>query len=1472
MDGDALVPDDVLDPPPPPPPRLYERLRQIAGYTWHESRAPFHSSYDFWHVFGTRHVSPTSPPHSSHHADATSTKFASGRPALPEHGYPPSSDSLATVDSLRTSLSHVASTPTNATTETSLIDGPVVARVSYHAVREERAFQIAKNLIATADPHGDHIVEPLDLIRLSPAAGDDGTIIVAIYTDPGLNYLRQVYDMGPAFYTAHRQGDVYVSQKSNPPSLEPPIKLEYFLDFAIGAAQCLEILHHSQGMIHGEIRGDAFHFNIEENKVRIMSFGSGIRSFEHGLTSTGWSSLSKEVGAKNKLLYISPEQTGRMPAEPDTRTDIYSLGVVLWTMLTQQPVYVGDTPLDIVQGVLGRRIPNVSTVRMDIPDAVGRIVQKCTAKNVAERYHSASGLRHDLMRVQQLLADGDSCALKELTIGSKDVSSFFLLPTSMIGRHEEREKLIKVINRVSKTHSMHVKVLAANVYSDTSSLANETIGDDFSSEGASSVDGTNGRSGSFTQTASWDVKQAKATFYPPMFSDSQTLSSETMSSSFSGPFTRPVRPWERHLSMSADTVSLTDSMGLDGARASDSIGSSLSRQLGAAKFRRRGQCEIVTIEGAGGLGKSFLVQSVLPEARRRGYCATAKFDTTRRTAFGPLLKLLSSLFKQVWGERNTETSFHQGLKAYVGPVWPMLHRALGLPEFLLGPREVGFARSLSSNTPLSGSRGGGRPLASRRGSSPGCSPGPFNQNSSVLVQSPQEYLCAGAATKTTRLMDTCLDILRVFTAHKFICFCLDDVHFADDESLELINQIICAKMKMVIIMTYRPEELSRDRMDRIIHPPEPDEFSLTTRRVVTRITLSALTEDDIVEYVSALLSRPKQEILSLALVIQSKTAGNPFYMREMLSACHRKKCIWYDYRDSQWHYNLDKLFAQFQGERDYDVLDTGFITQRLNELPPAARAVLAWGALLGSSFSFELVSRLMQGEVECDWGEASCRAEAAGQTYSGGEAIAGLQAAIQAYILVPSDSDDRFRFAHDRYVQASADLKECNARRMHFVIAQTLLKDYGHDERQRASAALHICEALSMIKQRVGMRREYRQLLMECGQAAMENGARPTATKYYTAAIELLQEDGWEEEGEDASYEETMQLYLCSAECYLFMSQLSAANEALSRIFSKARTALDKAPAYVLQSRIFAQKGNSLAAFISLKECLSVLDVELDEEPTYEKCDEWFERLALRIRTTEREQVVKAKQSPDKLVGSIGAVLSETASAAWWNDCLHFYHLTLVMVDMHFGQGAFPQSGMAFLNLAVVALSRFNMVEFCIELGSMCQELLVETRDTFSMARGQMLHACCIGHVQYSMKMVVAQSEDAVELATMGGDRMSTIMSFGLCAMAKFFASDNCAEVEAFCHYGCEQIPNWALDTRGGSLLIAIRQLCRALQGKTQTGHDEGVLSDEQHEAGAYKRWLLGQTDESERPTLFYESFELVALRRCCCGRRATMG
>ncbi|OAA70994.1 two-component sensor protein histidine protein kinase [Akanthomyces lecanii RCEF 1005] len=1464
MVGAGVVAEEALDPPPPPP-RLFERLRQIAGYTWDESIHPVHSTYDYWYVFGTRLVpqAPT-PSTSSHHlpSSALSAKLRS----TSDHGgqHTPTSANDGEPLPSPSNFPHPPSTASSiSAAESSYSEDLIVARISLHTVREERAYQIAKNFLAKADPEARHIVKPLDLIRLPPISGDRGALVVAVYQRIGPNYLFDVLDMGPAVYRARKDGETYHSYSEVETVPKEAISLEHFLDFAIGAAECLEILHHHHGMIHGEIRGDALHFNVESNKVRIISFGSGLRSFEHGLTSTGWSTLSKEIGAKHKLLYISPEQTGRMPAEPDSRTDIYSLGVLFWTLLARQPVFSGDTPWDIVQGVLNKKIPNVTTVRIDVPDVIGRIIQKCTAKNVADRYLSASGLRHDLVLVQEYLGRGDLQALADMQIGTKDVSSFFLLPTVIIGREKERNELLRVIDRAFRSHSVQAKGPQPKS-PDGSSLLNEGfLADDVSSEGASSLgDGNTRRSGSFTQTSISDQKMFKGSFQSTVPTDSQNSDTTSTTHSLNTlPAPRITRRWERHQSMSNDTNSAADSSGHDGSRHGgvDSGASTLSRHLGTAKFRRRGQCEVVVIESAGGLGKSRLIQSVLPEIRKRGYCATAKFDSARRAAHGPLIKLLSSLFKQVWGERNTDTPFHQALKQYIRPVWPMLHKILGLPEFLLGPADTVASRtiSMSQNSGLRNNNRGGK----RRGSSPGISPSPSVGGLSIASQTAHDFLRSGASTKTRRFVNTFLDVLRVFTHHKFICFCLEDLHFADEESLELVSQIISSRMRMVIILTHRPEELSAEKMQSVVYTAEIQELPKSSRPTVTRLRLAPLTEAEVLKYVATTLARPTDDILSLAMVIQSKTAGNPFYIREMLSICNRKRCIWYDYRDSQWHYDLDKIFAQFQGEKDFDVLDTDFITRRLDELPPAARAVLAWAALIGGSFSFELICRLMSGEYDFDDGAPLCSLESPAQKkYTEGEAIEGLQAAVQAYILVQSETEDRFRFAHDRYVQASSGLKECNEQKMHFIIAQTLMKYYADDSREQTGAARHICKAVPLIKSRIPERVHFRKLLKECAQDAVENGARPTASKYFSKALQLLQPNPWETDDPDASYDETLQLYLRTAECYLYMSKLSKANDLLSVIFANAKTPLDKAPAYVLQSRIFAQNGNSLAALISLKDCMSTIGLKVEREPTYAACDKKFEELATQIKSMDRAQLTAVRTSNDRVMTSIGAVLSEALSAAWWSDCLEYYYLTLVMLETHLTRGAFPQSGMAFLNMGVVALCRFSMAEFAVELGVISQDLLYDGRDTFSIARGQMLHTCFLAHIHCSMPLAVAQTEDAIELASVGGDRMSTILSYGLTAHAKFFASENLDDLESYCEYACEEIPTWYSDTRGGAMIVAIRQTCRALQGKTCVDDAVGVMSDDQHDGPYYKTWLMTQTQESNRSILLYESVELVNL------------
>lgn len=186
------------------------------------------------------------------------------------------------------------------------------------------------------------------------------------------------------------------------------------------------------------------------------------------------------------------------------------------------------------------------------------------------------------------------------------------------------------------------------------------------------------------------------------------------------------------------------------------------------------------------------------------------------------------------------------------------------------------------------------------------------------------------------------------------------------------------------------------------------------RANLTVIELSNLDEQEVMDYVAATLSRPIDYVLPLAVVCLEKSSGNPFYLRQMLELCHRKGCIWYSWKESVWEYDLDRVFAEFESDSYGQQLNTSFITRRLQDLPPAARSILAWASILGTSFSFALIQRLLTGEFDYseDGGEqpkGECVKVADLFSPQPVEnVVAGLQATLQAYILMPGSSEDEF--------------------------------------------------------------------------------------------------------------------------------------------------------------------------------------------------------------------------------------------------------------------------------------------------------------------------------------------------------------------------------------------------------------------------------------------------------------------------------
>ena len=147
---------------------------------------------------------------------------------------------------------------------------------------------------------------------------------------------------------------------------------------------------HAQGIVHRDIK-PANVMVTREGAVKVMDFG--IARLQSDATAPQTSSV---IGTP---AYFSPEQAQGLPV--DSRSDIYSLGCVLYELLAHRPPFTGDTPVAIAYKQVNESPVPPSQVNPDVPPALDAVVMKCMAKNPANRYQSAAELSADLDRVRK---------------------------------------------------------------------------------------------------------------------------------------------------------------------------------------------------------------------------------------------------------------------------------------------------------------------------------------------------------------------------------------------------------------------------------------------------------------------------------------------------------------------------------------------------------------------------------------------------------------------------------------------------------------------------------------------------------------------------------------------------------------------------------------------------------------------------------------------------------------------------------------------------------------------------------------------------------------------------------------------------------------------------------------------------------------------------------------------------------------
>lgn len=218
-----------------------------------------------------------------------------------------------------------------------------------------------------------------------------------------------------------------------------PMVMGQFLPLAISLSVALGRLH-GRGLIHKDIKPANVLVDPATGHVRLTGFGIASR-----LTRERQRPEPPEVLA-GTLAYMAPEQTGRVNRSIDSRSDLYSLGITFYEMLTGRLPFTASEPMEWVHCHIARQATRPSEKVKGVPSAVCAITMKLISKTVEERYQTAAGVESDLRRCLRDWQAGGR--IDDFRPGGQDTPDRLLIPERLYGRDREIDTLLTAFDRI----------------------------------------------------------------------------------------------------------------------------------------------------------------------------------------------------------------------------------------------------------------------------------------------------------------------------------------------------------------------------------------------------------------------------------------------------------------------------------------------------------------------------------------------------------------------------------------------------------------------------------------------------------------------------------------------------------------------------------------------------------------------------------------------------------------------------------------------------------------------------------------------------------------------------------------------------------------------------------------------------------------------------------------------------------------
>ncbi|HTB78972.1 MAG TPA: ATP-binding sensor histidine kinase [Polyangiaceae bacterium] len=637
----------------------------------------------------------------------------------------------------------------------------------------------------------------------------------------------------------------------------------------------------------------------------------------------------------------------------------------------------------------------------------------------------------------------------------------------------------------------------------------------------------------------------------------------------------------------------------------------------------------------------------------------------------------------------------------------------------------------------------------------------------------------------TRLHVVLSAFLQVFASPgRPIVIFLDDLHWADAASLDAMHALAAdpEANHMLLLGAFRSREVGPG------HPLTRFEAALRRERMpASRLDLAPLTERAVQDFLGDTLRAAPARVGPLAELLARKTAGNPFFLRQILGTLHKTGLLTFDLRDHKWSWGIAQIERVGITENVVELL-----LEAIRRLPEETRALLPLAACIGKLAGPSLLA------------EVSGASEA--------EVRAGLEPAFREGLLVVGAAPGKFQFAHDRVQQAAYSLlTEPTRKRLHVSIgrileARTVVR--GEDATFEATDQQNLGADILV---EPAERLELASLNHRAGLKAKSSTAFGPALAYMRSGLSMLPPDAW-----DMQPDLTFLLHREAAECAYLAGDYALSDDLVELALVHSASLAQRLDLHNLRIVSAAARAAWQEALDHGRGALAELgytlpSYDVDMEPAIAEEQRAFDALRAGRPPAVLLNLPLMTDSTDLAVLRL---LVNLAHPAWWfRDRGLFRLLTFRALRFILERGHGPESMTALCDMAM-CLSSQDQFEEADAYGSIAQDLAWRLGHPGQQAHAQFLYAAFVLRWRQPYSVVIARVRRSLESAKKVGEMRSAAYALSACVIFGFAEG---RELDDLLRQVQEDMPFMRKTRNDGTLAfhLCYRQSIRCLKGLT---------------------------------------------------------